>query len=454
MDTSVRTLRQDAVAIFKAGIRAADPYQAVKNCLAMNGSNLEIALDSNDYSKIRSDNWTKIHIIAFGKAACGMTKAAVEIIPEGRLAGIPLAISNYENEIVLESIEVVGAGHPLPDLAGQKAAEHIVELLKNTDQDELVLMLISGGGSALVPSPAKGITLADKLATTDLLLASGAGIKQINCVRKHLSLLKGGYLAKLAVPAALHALILSDVLDDDLSTIASGPTVPDNSTFAEAIKILKTRNIWSNTPLAVRVLLEKGVNGNIAETPKSNDPCFEKTSHSLIGSNRISLDAINKTAGTLGYQTDIYSSSLSGEAKKVARQMVLYAKQMIGNALNKATAIIAGGETTVTINGTGKGGRNQEMALAFAIEAKKEELKGKWTFLSGGTDGRDGPTDATGGIVDSETMARLNRAGIDPIQKLNNNDSYSALKESRDLVITGATGTNVADLQVLLIQPV
>ena len=453
MGTSIQSLRKNALRIFQAGIDAANPYQAVKNCLTVADNHFEIALDLNDATKKRTGRWSKIHLIAFGKAACNMMEAAEAVIPKHRLASKPLAITNYENQRPLKNIEVIGAGHPLPDNSGLKAAQLIVKHLKNTEPDELVLILISGGGSALIPYPAAGITLEDKTATTDLLLASGASINQINCVRKHLSQIKGGHLTALAAPADLHALILSDVLGDDISTISSGPTVPDNTTFFDALSILKEKDLWNKIPLNVQILLEKGIAGEIKETPNASSPCFNKTSHTLIGSNAISIKAITQAAKNLGYETNIFSQQLSGEARDVAEQLVLRAKALIENGLTQPTAILAGGETTVTLNGTGSGGRNQEMALAFTIAANKHNLKGKWTFLSGGTDGRDGPTDAAGGIVDPGTLGRIKKARANPENRLNNNDSYSALKKSQDLVITGATGTNVADLQVLLIQP-
>ncbi|MCK4842109.1 MAG: DUF4147 domain-containing protein [Methylococcales bacterium] len=450
--TTISTLRKDALSIFQQGIDAADPYQAVKNCLTVAGNHIEIALDINDGTKKRSGSWSKVHIIAFGKAACRMAQAATDIIPAQRIAGKAIAISNYDNVIDLKNVEVVGAGHPAPDSAGHKAAKGIVEQLKNTQNDELVLMLISGGGSALLPYPATGISLEDKQKTTDLLLASGANIKQINCVRKHLSQLKGGQLAELVAPIDLHSFILSDVIDDDLSSIASGPTVADSTTFKDAINILTNKAIWDKIPVSVQGLLKKGEQGQIKETPKPNADCFKTVSHTLIGSNTISLNQSIKAAKELAYKTELFSSSLCDEARDSAEQLVLYVKP-IEHSLTHATAILAGGESTVKVTGTGLGGRNQEMALAFAIAAEKHTLKSHWTFLSGGTDGRDGPTVAAGGLVDLNTLDRLRQSKIDPESLLNNNDSYSALKESQDLVITGATGTNVADLQILLIQP-
>jgi len=427
-------LKSHALQIFQAGVAAADPYQAVKRCLKLD------------------DTLTgQIHLIAFGKAACAMAKAAVEIIPTSDLASVGIAVTNYENVIAVDNIEVIGAGHPLPNADGFHAAQKIAERVKKAQANELVLVLISGGGSALLPYPVDGITLAEKITTTDLLLACGATINEINCVRKHLSRLKGGGLAKLAAPANVHALILSDVLGDDLSTIASGTTVPDNTTYAEAIAVLKNKGVWLAAPESVRHHLAQGEQGLIAETPKPNDSVFKHTSHILCGSNTLSLKAAQQTAEQLGYQTQLYSEQLCGIARDEAEQLALYASNITPVA--KPLALLAGGETTVQLKGNGKGGRNQEFTLAFALAAQKHGLTGQWTLLSGGTDGRDGPTDAAGGIVDADSLQRMNNAGIKPSAYLDNNDAYNALHAANDLLITGATGTNVADLQILLLHP-
>jgi len=445
-------LRKDALSIFQQGIDAADPYQAVKNCLTLSDNKIEIALDLNDQTQKRTGHWPKVYIIAFGKAACRMAQAAIDIVPAQLITEKPIVITNVENIQLLKNIDVLGTGHPIPDTAGIDAAKRVAKQLKNTKSGELVLSLISGGGSALLPYPATGISLKGKQQTTDLLLASGTAIEQINCVRKHLSQLKGGQLAELAMPADLHSFILSDVIGDDLSSIASGPTVADNTTFNDAINILTSNGIWDKIPLSVKDHLQKGLQGQAKETPKTNADCFKNTSYTLVASNKISLNQSVKTANKLAYQSTIFSSALCGEARDIAEQLVLAAKQ-IENSQQDATALIAGGESTVTIKGSGLGGRNQEMALAFAIAAEKHQLKSHWAFLSGGTDGRDGPTDAAGGLVDSNTLNRIKQGKISPDNLLDNNDSYSALKESQDLVITGATGTNVADLQILLIRP-
>ena len=452
-DSLTLSSRNDALSIFQAGVAAADPYQAVKKCLYANGQQLEILLNLDDLSQKRTGKWSKVHLIAFGKAACAMAKAAQEIIPAQLLADFGIAVTNYENVTAIDNVEVIGASHPLPDEAGLNAAKKCAERANKAQKGELVLVLISGGGSALIPYPVDSITLQEKCATTDLLLACGATINQINCVRKHLSQLKGGGLARLAVPADLHAYILSDVSGDDLSAIASGPTVPDPSTFNDAIAVFTAKGIWNKVPAKVQQHLEQGKLGNVPETPKPGDNAFKSVTTTLIGSNAISVNAALKTAQDLGYEAQLYDTHLCGEARHEAEKWAHYAKQLVDNGIDKPLALIAGGETTVTLKGNGQGGRNQEMALAFAIAAKQHGLTGCWTFLSGGTDGRDGPTDAAGGIVDQDTLKRMIQAGIDPVAMLNNNDSYTALKNSHDLLVTGATGTNVADLQVLLIQP-
>jgi glycerate 2-kinase len=446
---TILALRNSAFKIFQAGVAAADPYQAVKRCLIVEDNQLQILLNDNGVK--RTSDWTKIHLIAFGKAACPMIKAALEIIPAHYLSGNAIAVTNYENVKPVRGVEVIGAAHPLPDEAGFNAAKRCAEMAKNAKAGELVLVLVSGGGSALIPYPVDSVTLQEKIRTTDLLLASGATINQINCVRKHLSQLKGGGLARMVAPADCHALILSDVIGDDLSAIASGPTVPDDTTFSDAIDVLKSKGIWHKAPNSVRQYLESGQQGKTKETAKPDDACFAKTSHTLIGSNTLSVKAIMKAAQDQGFDAILYSDNLCGEARDEAEKLVHFAKYHITG--NRPIALLAGGETTVTLKGNGRGGRNQEMALAFAIQAQELELPGNWVFLSGGTDGRDGPTDAAGGIIDSGTIQRMLKAGVDPNALLDNNDAYNALKSSQDLLMTGATGTNVADLQVLLIQP-
>lgn len=435
-------LRDLCLALFQVGVAAADPHKAVQNYFS-----------TCDNACFRSDNAAKIHIIAFGKAACAMAKAARQAIATDKLLEPGIIVTNYDNVTPIDGFEVIGAGHPLPDQKGLLAAEQVAEKCRNAKQNEWVLALISGGGSALLPYPVEGVSLADKIAATELLLACGATINQINCVRKHLSKIKGGGLARLAAPADLHALILSDVLDDDLSAIASGPTVADTTTFADAIEVFKSKKVWDKAPFTVKNYLEAGAAGLHQETLKPGEPIFKHTTQTLIGSNTISVDAVFTAAQQQNFVTTIYSKQLKGEARTVAEQWLLDCKSRMVEGLTQASAQIAGGETTVTITGNGKGGRNQEMALAFALAAEKHALPCEWAFLSAGTDGRDGPTDAAGGIVNNQTLNKIRDAGIDPETALLNNDSYTALHAANALVMTGATGTNVADLQILLLHP-
>ena len=451
--TEYRGLRQRAIGIFDQGVKAANPYQAVKRSLSCSKGRLEIVRNHSIGSTVLSADWERVHLIAFGKAACAMVQAAREVIPGELLKGSQgIAVTNHPNVTEVEGVSVIGAAHPLPDESGRKAAESIASRVRQAREGELVLVLISGGGSALMPLPAENVALKEKISTTELLLACGAGITEINCVRKHLSQLKGGGLARLVPPAELHTLILSDVIGDDLSSIASGPTVADPTTFQDAVSVLTSHGVWDKVPKTVQNHLTAGCRGEIPETPKPGDTIFAMAENTLIGSNGISLDAIILAAKDSGFDAQKYSSDLCGEARLAAQQLVSEAQDVLrGSRIRKPFALLAGGETTVTLKGYGKGGRNQEMALAFAVAA--EQLDADWVFLSGGTDGQDGPTDAAGGIVDPDTMGRMENAGIDPVASLNNNDSYTALTQSNDLLTTGATGTNVADLQILLVNP-
>lgn len=451
MSTSsqIDVLRDKAKTIFLAGVEAADPRKAVERALRVRDGRLEILLEpGSSASPVRSESWRRVHLIAFGKAACAMAGAAGALVPD-RLRTEGIAVTNYENVTEVPGFRVIGASHPLPDEAGFGGARAIAERVAQARADELVLVLVSGGGSALVPYPPESISLADKIATTKLLLACGADINQINCVRKHLSRLKGGGLARLAAPAFLHALILSDVLGDDLSSIASGPTVPDPTTYRDAMAVFKDKGVWDKVPATVRAHLERGGAGEVPETPKPGDAFFSRVDNTLVGSNRLSVDAIKKAASQDGRAVEIYSTALCGEAREEAEKLARKAQEKLQSG--RPLTLVAGGETTVTLRGSGRGGRNQEMALAFALAAEKLDLPRRWVFLSGGTDGRDGPTDAAGGLVDPGTPGRIRDNGGDPAALLDDNDSYKALELGGDLLMTGATGTNVADLQVLLI---
>ncbi len=445
-------LRDQATAIFSAGLAAAEPYTAVTQCIRVVDNHIELALEIDNPQTIRCGRWTKIHLLAVGKAASVMAKAAQAVIPPQLLAEWPLVVTNAENALHIDGVTVISAGHPLPNAAGLAAAQHVMTQLKQAQQGELVLVLISGGGSALLPAPVAPITLAEKIATTELLLKSAATIAEINCVRKHLSQLKGGQLVRLAAPADVHALILSDVLGDELASIASGMTVADTSTYAQAVDVLSRYQLWEKVPEAVQYVLMQGVAGQRKETVKPGDAVFKNSSYVLIGSNGLSVAAAVQAAQQHGYQTSVYNHRLVGIAREQAELWVLQLKALLP-ALTEPTAFIAGGETTVHVTGSGQGGRNQEFALAFAVAAQKHRLAPCWVFLSAGTDGKDGATDAAGGLVDPQTVERIKQARLNPTNRLNNNDSYTALTRAHDVVITGATGTNVADLQILLVNP-
>jgi glycerate 2-kinase len=451
--TTTNRLRDQARTIFQAGIDAADPARAVAAVLSCRDGQPVFSphpLSPNAQEKPREGQWKRVFILSFGKAAIAMAQAAAEIIPNNLLQTPGIIVTNYENaDVSIPGFEVIAAGHPLPDVNGVAGATKIAEIARAATKDDLVLVLVSGGGSALLPLAADGLNLEDKVATTDLMLACGASINDMNCVRKHLSKLKGGGLANMAAPADLHALILSDVIGDDLSTIASGPTVPDVTTFKDAVDILKRYDIWEKVPAIVRTRLKAGMAGDIPDTPDESDPLFRSVSHHLIGSNTVSVHALLNAADK-NFEGKISDYPLCGEAREAADTLALKALECVAQSSNKPFALVTGGETTVTLKGNGLGGRNQEMALAFALAAEKIGLIGNWVFLSGGTDGRDGPNDAAGGLVDPGTLTRMRAQECDPSDFLDNNDSYHALEKAQDLLMTGPTGTNVADLQIFL----
>jgi hydroxypyruvate reductase len=351
----------------------------------------------------------------------------------------------------LRRIHVQEAGHPLPDENGLKGAQEIVRLLSNLTERDLVIFLISGGGSALLPSPLPEITLEEKQKVTDLLLSCGATIQEINVLRKHLSILKGGGLARIVYPATLISLILSDVIGDPLDAIASGPTVPDPTCFEDCARILDCYALWEKIPPPVARHIREGLEGKREETLKEGNPAFEKVYNLIVGNNLLAMKAAQEKARALGFRTVMLSSLVEGETREVGKVHAAVAKEVLlsGNPIPPPACILSGGETTVTLKGKGKGGRNQEFALALALEiAGWKEI----VALSAGTDGTDGPTDAAGAFADGETLRRAKALELDPRAHLRENDSYPFFEKLGDLLITGPTGTNVMDLRILLIQ--
>jgi len=440
---SLEKLRGDARAIFDAGLKAVDPIKAVKNHINRNGNTLRVQGIEYDVGA-----YENIYVIGMGKAAASMAKAVEDILGDKLTAGIVNV--KYGHTVPLNKIKINEAAHPVPDEAGLKGSQEIIELLKKTSEKDLVICLISGGGSALLPLPAGNLTLEDKQAVTKSLLECGADIHEINSIRKRISAVKGGRLAEHVYPSALISLILSDVIGDDLDVIASGPTVPDTHTFHDCRNIIQKYKLDQRVPKSVIEYIEKGCCGEIEDTPKSDSSVFERTQNAIVGSNILAVSAAKKKAEELGYNSLVLSTFIHGETKEVAKVHTAIAKEIIssGNPLKKPACIISGGETTVTIEGKGLGGRNQEFVLAAALDI---EGLNDVVMLSGGTDGNDGPTDAAGAIADGTTISRANDLGLDGYKYLCENDSYNFFKPLGDLLITGPTNTNVMDLRVLLI---
>jgi hydroxypyruvate reductase len=427
---STRLLCRQAVTIFKTALAAANPAGAVMR-----------HLKRRDFSRFRN-----IYMVGAGKAGASMAQAAERVL--GRRITGGLINVKYGYVARLRRVELNECGHPVPDERGVAGAGRIARIAAAAGRDDLVLCLISGGASALLPFPAAPVTLEEKQAVTRRLLDCGADIHEINTVRKHISAIKGGQLARLAAPAAVEALLLSDVIGDDLDVIGSGPTAPDASTFASAAAILERFGIFERVPAAVRQRLESGMRGEIPETPKLADPVFRRVRNTVVGSNRLALDAAARRARALGFRTLILASGIQGETRDVARMHAAIAREIAetGRPVKPPACIITGGETTVTIKGDGLGGRNQEFVLAAAIDIAG--LAGT-VVLSAGTDGTDGPTDAAGAVADGDTLRR----GPDARAYLDRNDSYHYFEALGDLLITGPTNTNVMDVRIVLAGP-
>lgn len=438
-----KRLRTDARRIFRAALAAVEPGRAVREQLRLQGETLlaggrPLALSPRG----------RLLVVGCGKAA-GAMAAAVEAVLGPRLtAGV--VVTKEGHGVPLERIVLREAGHPLPDERGLAAAREIEALLAGAGEEDVVICLLSGGGSALLPAPAAGIALADKVAVTELLLRSGAEIAESNAVRKHLSRLKGGGLTRLAAPARLLTLILSDVVGDPLEVIASGPTVPDPTTFADARAVLARYHLERRLPPAVRAHLAAGEKGELPETPKPGDPLFARSRHLLVANNARAVGAAAEQARALGYRPLVLTTTLTGEARHVAAVHAALAREIVasGRPLPAPACLISGGETTVTVRGNGQGGRSQEFALAAA--AGIAGLPGVLVYAAG-TDGSDGPTDAAGAQADGETVRRAATAGLDPARFLENNDAYPFFRALNDLIVTGPTGTNVMDLNLVLV---
>lgn len=413
------SLDRHARALFDTALRAVDPGRAVAQALA-SGAVPEPAPGG------------KLAVVAIGKAAGEMMRAVLDAVQPAAA----LVVTNTGNAGPVPGAQVYTAGHPVPDADGLRAAQAVEDLAQKLTARDRLLVLVSGGGSALLPAPVEGATLEDKIAVSRGLLACGADITEMNLVRQQLSQLKGGGLLRAAAPAEVHALILSDVIGDDLRVVASGLTVAPIGTRADARDVLKRRGLWSDLPEAVRAHLQKPQEASVqGDAPRARNR--------LVASNAMALEAMTRADPTAICAPQPLCGDVADAAEAVLDQVD-----------GRSGTWLFGGETTVRLRGDGRGGRNQELALRVALMAQARRIDGPWVFLSGGTDGRDGPTDAAGAVVDDGTIARIGAAGIDPQAALARNDSYTALAAAGDLLMTGATGTNVADLQVFCSGPV
>lgn len=440
-----RKAREIALNCVEAALSAVDPRNAVDRTVKVRGETLEI-------NKLRFNlrDIENIYVIGGGKASGAMAEAIENILGDLIKEGVVNVLKGTEKNFRVKKIKLVGATHPIPSETGVSGVKEMLSIAEKASENDLVIVLISGGGSALMPMPAPPITLEEKKKVTQLLLKCGATINEINAVRKHISGFKGGQLARAIYPAITVALIISDVVGDPLDTIASGPTAPDTTTFDDAYKVLTFYNIIKEVPKSIVERIEKGLRGEIPETPKPGDKIFEKVHNIIIANNKTACRAAEEKAKEYGANAMILSTFIEGEARHVGTVLAGIAREIhkFNEPIKKPVVIILGGETTVTVTGKGKGGRNQELVLSSAIRIRG--LEGT-AILSIGTDGIDGITDAAGGIVDSTTMDRGIENGLDILDYLSNNDSYSYLKKTGDLIITGPTGSNVNDIMLIVL---
>lgn len=451
--------RDHLTRIFNAGLARVDPYRMIRDRVTLSGDRLSADLETGD-AEIDLSGFRRIVVLGVGKAAAPMARAVEETLGDRIDRGV--IVVKYGHTVPLDRIETLEAAHPVPDANGVAGARRIVELADGADETTLVIGLVSGGGSALLPLPMEGtvdgapfrLTLEDKQQTTQALLACGAAIEEINCIRKHLSGVKGGRLLSRLAPARSLNFILSDVVGDDLSSIASGITAPDPTTYGDALAIIGKYGIADKIPDAVVRALKLGNAGKLPETLKPGGPGEALATNLLIGTNRIALNAAAEEARRLGYAPVKLTSRIAGEARDVARFLSAIALDAaLHGLLAKAPAcILSGGEPTVTIRGNGKGGRNQETALAFLLEMARRpaDFDGVF-FLSAATDGNDGPTDAAGAFADRDLLAEAGRRNLNTESFLNNSDAYSFFERTGGLLKTGPTNTNVCDLQAILL---
>ena len=438
-----KATRENLEHIFTAGLAAVAPDGALLRHLRLEGDTLAAG-------ERRYDLRRRIVVLGAGKGAAPMAAALENLLGERISEGF--AVVKYGHGLPLRRIRLAEAAHPVPDASGVAAARTLLDMARRAGRDDLVICLLTGGASALTPAPAPGLTLEHLQAVTALLLECGAVIDELNAVRKHLSVFSGGQLARAAGPAPVLSVIVSDVVGDNLDVIASGPTAPDGSDFAACAAIIAKFGLEARLPAPVRAHLAAGLGGHLPETPKAADPLFGRVQNLLAATNRQALEAAAAKAAALGYAPRILTDAMTGEARQRARELAEEARRA-ADSLRPGDApicLLAGGETTVTIRGAGKGGRNQEMALAAGLALEGDV---RVSALFAGTDGTDGPTDAAGGFASGDSAAAVRRAGASPEALLDDNASNAALRLSGDLLVTGPTRTNVMDMAVLLARP-
>lgn len=435
--------RRQIVRVLQAALDAVDPAAAVRRHVQPCGETLRVGGTAYDLNAYR-----RVLVVGAGKAGAPMTQAVEAMLGDRITAGHVNV--KYGHAAPTRVVMLTEAGHPIPDEAGVTGALAIAALLEDAGEDDLVLCLMSGGGSALVTLPVEGVSLADMKVLTDALLRRAATINEINAIRKHLDRLKGGNLARLAQPARVVSLLLSDVVGNPLDVIASGPTAPDTSTFADAYALLERHGLVEEAPRAIVEHLRRGVRGEIADTPKPGDPIFDRTQNQIVASNALAARAAAHAAADLGFNPLVLSTYVEGEAREVAKVLVAVGREILASErpVQRPACIIAGGETTVTVRGEGKGGRNQEMALmaAICLEGIQDVA-----VVCLATDGTDGPTDASGALADGQSVARARALGLDPWDHLERNDAYPFFAPLDDLLLTGPTNTNVNDLSFVFV---
>jgi hydroxypyruvate reductase len=441
----------NVIQILSAALHAVDPYYAAKSHLQREGDRLivdKIEYDLNDFDRI--------FIVGAGKASLPMASATLNLLGDDLTGGIIIANDTQQKhdppleQDLSTKIDVYTANHPIPDIRGVEATKKIVTLLSNTDEKDLIICLISGGGSALLTYPRNGLTLSDIQDMTNRLLACGASINEINTIRKHLDNVKGGGLARYADPSTIISLILSDVVGDPLDIIASGPTAPDPTTYKDARNIVSKYHLDMQVAPGIIHHLDLGIQCRIQDNPKDGDPLFSRSQNLIIGNNHRAASAAQKQATELGFNAMILTTSLQGEARHVGRVLASIAREIdnYGLPLQRPACIITGGETTVTIQGDGLGGRNQEVALGAVNDIANIQDVAVVTLA---TDGVDGSTDAGGAVITGDTYSRAAEINISPDEYLANNDSYNFFKQLGDLIITGPTQTNVSDLAFVFV---